>query len=426
MANESFRALRPVRTGRLTALAIICYVDLLFFPYFQKIIIPFSLPIALMGLLACRRITFPPQWTNILMLVGLFMVVSVTASLFLPQSSPYLIENIKRMLQFFTSFFYFMLFYHVARHSRIEKILVIISVLFLVYFASWLIFFIYDPLAVNSLLASLYGRLVTSSDVVAMHTRFAYFFTDPNTAGYFLLIAVLPWLLVVRSYIFKVSIIATCAVAVIFLGSRGALLALILAVGLWANPLRAIFRAIFLRFTERDFKEVLKFVFVAIIVGVVFATTLPRIFSDLPVFVRVIERVSNVEAFQTGGSRFAIWTAYAGSLMPLPIGRGYMFDTIYGGRFFPHSDFLRMVYSYGFIVAVLFVAWILRLGCRYPLLVVPALMAFGINSLIDEQKLFAVFLATLGVFVGMQQRYFDLKSRSGTSKITINVSCTNK
>lgn len=422
MANESFRALRPVRTGRLTALAIICYVDLLFFPYFQKIIIPFSLPIAIMGLLACRRIKFPPQETNILMLVGLFMVVSVTASLFLPQSSPYLIENIKRMLQFFASFFYFMLFYHVARHSRIENILVIISVLFLVYFTSWLICFIYDPLAVNSLLASLYGRLVTSSDVVAMHTRFAYLFTDPNTAAYFLLIAVLPWLLVVRSYIFKIFIITTCAVAVIFLGSRGALLALILAVGLWVNPLRAIF----LRFTVRDFKEVLKFVFVASIVGVVFAITLPRIFSDLPVFVRVIERVFNIEAFQTGGSRFAIWTEYAGSLMPLPIGRGFMFDTIYGGRFFPHSDFLRMVYSYGFIVAVLFVAWILRLGWRYPLLVVPALMAFSINSLIDEQKLFAVFLATLGVFVGMQQRYFDLKSRSGTSNVTINVSCTNK
>ena len=45
-----------------------------------------------------------------------------------------------------------------------------------------------------------------------------------------------------------------------------------------------------------------------------------------------------------------------------------MFKTQFAGLFIPHSDLLRLLYSYGFIVATLFLSWFLRSGRKYPAL----------------------------------------------------------
>ena len=219
----------------------------------------------------------PPKTKNMLIITSLFMSLSVTASLFLPESSDYIVENIKRLFQFSTSFLYFFFFYNVARRYKLENYLLITSVFFLVYFLLWALFFVHDPLAVNSLMSSLYGRLVTSSANVAMHGRFAYLFTDPNTAGYFLLIAVLPWLHVARNFILRVIIIVLSSLAILFLASRGVIISLILAVCLWAIPLRAIL----LRFRKSDFKKTLKYMPFVFIAFVIFTFMVPRIFGDL-------------------------------------------------------------------------------------------------------------------------------------------------
>ena len=415
MVSPFLRIPMSFSINRLTALAVICYIDLLFFPYYQVIIIPYSLPVAVIGLLECRRIIMPPKTKNMLIITSLFMSLSVTASLFLPESSDYIVENIKRLFQFSTSFLYFFFFYNVARRYKLENYLLITSVFFLVYFLLWALFFVHDPLAVNSLMSSLYGRLVTSSANVAMHGRFAYLFTDPNTAGYFLLIAVLPWLHVARNFILRVIIIVLSSLAILFLASRGVIISLILAVCLWAIPLRAIL----LRFRKSDFKKTLKYMPFVFIAFVIFTFMVPRIFGDLALFISSIERISSLDGIQQGGLRFPIWSSYVTSLTPLPIGRGYMFKTQFAGLFIPHSDLLRLLYSYGFIVATLFLSWFLRSGRKYPLLLVPALMAFGINTLIDEQKLFALFLGTLGVLIGIRQRDSD----STTNTLSINKIC---
>lgn len=391
----------PLPRRWIRNLAIIAYVDLLFFPYFQVIIVPFSLPLIFVGIVVMQRVRFPPQDKAILFLLAFFMVMSVTLGIFLPQSAPYAVENIKRIFQFLTSFLYLVFFYYAARHYAIENHLRIISIVFLAYFCTLLGWFFLDPEAVNAGLRQIYGRVTTSEEIALMHFRFAYLFTDPNTAGYFLLIAVMPWLVLYKRMTARVVVVALCIIVAVFVQSRGVLLALIMAILLWMLP----FRWFLLRFRERDIRDILKLPVIATVVSVGLAMIVVKYFGDIEIYDLAIRRISNVEAYQHGGSRFDIWWSYMASLMPLPVGRGHMFDALVtGGRFYPHSDLLRLIYSYGFIAAGLFMWWVLRAGWRYPLLLIPALMAFMVNSMIDEQKLFALFLATLGVFLGLYER----------------------
>ena len=138
------------------------------------------------------------------------------------------------------------------------------------------------------------------------------------------------------------------------LASRGVIISLILAVCLWAIPLRAILLR-FRKSIQEDF--FMPFVFMAF---VIFTFMVHRILGDLALFISSNERISSLDGIQQGGLRFPIWSSYVTSLTPLPIGRGYMFKTQFAGLFIPHSDLLRLLYSYGFIVATLFLSWFLR------------------------------------------------------------------
>lgn len=384
-------------------LAVLAYIDLLFFPYFQAFIIPFSLPLIVVGMLAMGKVTLPSHTITSFFAIAFLMLVSMGIGFFLPQSAPYSIENIKRVAQFTTSFFYLAFFFSVARHYHIEKPLRIISLAFVAYFSVWLVWFIFEPLSANATINHFYGRLVTAKDVVLIHFRFAYLFTDPNTAGYFLLIATLPWLMLYKNMAVKIAIVALCFVIAILVQSRGVLLSLILAVLLEIFPRRWWM----FRFRVRKLRSLLKNTLIMAVVGGIVTVAVVKYFAYNPAFDMGLKRISDEESYRQGDSRYKIWKKYATTLTPFPIGRGYQFDTetdIVRGQFFPHSDLMRLIYSYGFIAAGLFVWWLLRKGWNYPLVLMPAFMAFGINSLIDEQKLFGLFLATLGVLLGMHQR----------------------
>lgn len=380
-------------------LALLAFIDLLFFPYFQVIIIPFSLPMILTVILLMGKASFPPTTRNAFFVMAGLMIASAAIGIFLPHSAPYAAENFKRVIQFLSSFLYLIFFFYVALNYSIENTLKTISLVFLAYFLVLLSWFFFDPIMVNAMMSKLYGRIVTSQDVVLSHFRFAYQFSDPNTAGYFVLIAVLPWLPLYKSTTIKTIIVALCFVAALFVQSQGVVLALILAVLLWIFP----WRWLRLRFRGQDIWFFLKIFTIAPVIGTVMAFVVFKYFGDIQIFDMSLRRVYDLERYSRGGSRFEIWWSYVSVLIPLPIGSGYKFDTPYG-QFFPHSDLLRLIYSYGFIVAGVFVWWVFKKGWRYPLLLIPALMAFAINSLIDEQKLFGLFLAILGIFIGRHQR----------------------
>ena len=397
----------PPKNRLLLLIAVFVYIDLLFLPYFQAVIMPVSLPLVFGALLWFGHLRIRSRFfTPFLILSGLLMT-SYLIGLFVPQAAPYMAENLKRVIQFLTSFFYLFFFYRVAMTIAIEQYLKRIAVVFLIYFMILVLLFANDPDFVNSLMRDLYGRLVTDSEVARIHLRFAYLFSDPNTAGYFVSIAVLPWLMVFKKRLFKVVVITACIVAVVLVQSRGALLGLMFAILYWGLPWHWFKYGV----NRREFTSYFGISIFMVTIGVVALFYFFPNLNDIPLYDISINRVTDSESYIKGGSRFEIWTKYVTILPVSPIGIGYMFDTE-AGKFFPHSDFFRFFYSYGYIAAFVVTFWLARETRHFPLLLFPALLAFFVNTLIDEQKLFGLFLATLGVMYGMSYRFNKLRMRS--------------
>ena len=105
------------------------------------------------------------------------------------------------------------------------------------------------------------------------------------------------------------------------------------------------------------------------------------------------------------------------SLTPLPIGRGYKFKTQFAGLFIPHSDLLRLLYSYGFIVATLFLSWFSGLAVSTSALGA-SFDGLCINTLIDEQN-FLLYSLVLSSINRIRQRDSD----STTNTLSINKIC---
>jgi len=80
------------------------------------------------------------------------------------------------------------------------------------------------------------------------------------------------------------------------------------------------------------------------------------------------------------------------------IGNGYTL-LINGTYVTPHSDHLRFLYSYGIIsyLSLIIMVFNRRFISRNYLFVIPALIAFSINSLIDEPRLLYTFVILLAI-----------------------------
>jgi hypothetical protein len=106
-------------------------------------------------------------------------------------------------------------------------------------------------------------------------------------------------------------------------------------------------------------------------------------------------RLLHGEGIAAGRPTHYVWAAT--HLLPLPLGRGYsLFQD--GDSFRPHSDHLRLLYSYGVIAYLATIYLLFRRLSSAPLLVLPALIAFSINSLIDDNKLMGLFLSLLAIW----------------------------
>ncbi len=380
------------------AIIVSCFVsiDLLFLPYFQYIIIPYSLPVVLVALAMDKRIFLPRNSKLILGTIFALVFLSVLFSLVLPNSSNHAVDNIKRMFQFFISFAYFVYFYGLARRFGHHVINVKIYFIFLLYYFTLTTLFFLDPSTVYDFISSVYGRLVVGEDAISETFRFSYIFNDPNTAAYFLLIATMPLFQLLKSKLSKLVTLILLMLCLMFSQSRGAMLALFASGAMWLVPWPIFYG----RITSLSLKKVLYatlLIFLVLVLGS-FVIENP-IFDNGGIVQIAMERLSDKDSYAEGGNRFKIWSMFASQLIPLPLGRGYMFD-VDTDLFFPHSDFLRLTYSYGFIVALATVYFCFRHIFKIPLLVIPAIVAFTINSLIDEQKVFAVFLSFLGMYYG--------------------------
>jgi hypothetical protein len=314
--------------------------------------------------------------------------LSLLTSLAFPSLNPYFIDNLKRVIQFTTSFFYFFYFQWLLEKTKIDVKLIVL--LFIVWFLSFLIFFYFDPLNFNAFVSNYYGRVAQSQEDLESHFRFSYIFSDPNTAAYFFLIATSPIVIKTQSIKWKYFILFVLALILFLAQSRGAILSLIIVFVL------NVFKFDQLKKTILNLKQ-LFIIFILLISFYLIFLYLEQISKDDVLFKIAFDRFFNSEDSEKGGFRFEIWEKFLKNFIPLPFGRGYNL-LINGVSSPPHSDFLRLVYSYGFISVFAVVPFLFGKLRKIEPLIIPGIIAFAINTLIDEQKVFSLFLCFLAIF----------------------------
>lgn len=368
----------------------ILLIDLLIAPYLQFFIIP-------MGLLA---IIFLPLFINITIkldrYVGFFaviffsVIISAFLSFFRPSASIYLLDNFKYSMQFISLFLYFFIFrWYAMKKMQNDKFIISALYIFAFWYVLLAIFYVVNPIYTIDLIKFIYGRTTVNVTDFAFDFRFPYIFQDANTAIYFFLMAT-GFIYILRPtrinfYLFFVL----GAFTTLLSQSTGGLLAwLIMSVLMTADNFKFSFKHFL-------FLGIAIFLFLTsfYIVNSYFSWEKINFFYDL-----AYERFTDDDRISSGGGRLHHWLNLF-HMYPLPIGRGYfLYDKT--STLPPHSDFLGLIYRYGLLALIptlLFLFYrVKKLIFIFPAVIIP----FLVNSLIDESKFFALYLAFLGLYIG--------------------------
>jgi O-Antigen ligase len=379
--------------------AVVALFDLLVLPYFPWFIAPMSLAIVLPWALTRFEITRVDRDLRLFFIIAICVALSAGLS-FAYRDKPVVVENVKRAGQLLTTFAYYFFFRRVARARRFHFKGVLFAYLF--YASAWSLYFLIAPDAATWAIQRFYPSIATLTTSNLVYFRFAYIFADPNTAGYLLAIVALFLLRFGRLGALATSaVLAMLALGIITSGSRGVMLAAGVGVLLWAWRSGIIGRYAF------------RFAFGAavLVIGLVIGfryyqernpeKTLVATF----VYESLMRRMTGAgeTSFQdvllsgkesAGESRLLTYIYAVSNFEPLPLGRGY--EITPPPSFRPHSDILRFLYSYGFIAMIAALIFFFRDAWRFEFALV-AFMGFAINTLIDEQKLVAVFFVLLAL-----------------------------
>lgn len=370
--------------------AYFCLIDLLILPYFPLLVIPYSLPVVLVTLVALGRIKGNKSYFHSIVIVAFFMALSVITAVVLEKPPEFLVDDFKRLFQFLTTFLYFFYFYTVAPYLS-TKVIKCIMMLAVVYIVLTAIAFLIDPLFLVALRERIYPAAAHRVGDVLEHLRFTYMFSDPNTAGYFFLILVLFMLAYFKNtFTQSVLLLASVAFVTILTQSVGGAVSLV-GVAIFVSFKTFIFIKLEARFLIKVLKFAVGLCLLLIFIHFTFPEFMLTVFDSFDMFVGRAEADPEV-------SRLRIWWYGVTNFTPFLWGQGHTLFTTEGLVFRPHSDHLRLIYSYGVIAYVMLLLFFFRkIFWSGYLFLFPAFMAFSVNTLIDEQKLFGIFLILLAL-----------------------------
>ena len=381
------------------SLGYLMLIDLLVLPYVSFPVMPYTLAVVVVWAL-CRLKVHIDRDLKLFLIVAVCVAVSAAFSA-LYRPPEIVVENVKRAGQLLTTFAYYFFFRWVARDRRFNPKPILLS--FVVFHTLWSLWFLASPLAATEPVLRVYPLAGLTAENNMMYSRFAYLFMDANTNGYF--IAMLGLYLAQfgeMSAIGSVFVLAMMSVGVIASGSRGVLVALVIVAA-----------QIVVRERHRILHHALRIVPATVILAMIaiagfrywsarepdkmlvffetFTTAKSRLLGQEG---QTLQDVMIRGQTSAGESRLSTYRSVLTSFWPLPLGRGYLANG--ESVFRPHSDFLRMIYSYGFIACMAIIVFLFRDAWSI-YFSVPALIAFAVNSLFDEQKLFAVYVALLAI-----------------------------
>ena len=366
---RSGHALDTARTG----LVVLVFIDLLFMP---RLLIAFGIPSALLLVIleiARARLDGERLVAWLLMLGGVIAsVVYGTVSGLNPEP----VESLKRALQLMSMLlFAFPRIDPVAVRAPLVRCL---RAFYIYVFLSALLFYV-SPDGYEAFIVRIYPEAADAiQDNLALF-RFPYILQDPNSAGYLLALtlALYMWLEQGRRWKIVSSILALAALAAT--QSRGAYLA---ASIVYAPQLLRALRA----------REGL----VALVLGIAAAGFLAhRYAEEVDLATNIFEARLEMEE-DIGGGRADKYEYFLSRPNLLPIGTGYHLQRD-GQLFRPHSDFIRVDLAYGVVVLLVLLWFVAPRHRRQVRLFLVFLIPFLINTIIDDYRLFPLYLLVLGM-----------------------------
>jgi hypothetical protein len=366
----------------LSVLFAFTVFDLLFFPQLSY---PFLIPLSIFFcLLAVCRFRFNLFNTLILLIFFICIAFSVFVGLSEQKLPGQHSDDFKRMFQFLSFFIYgaFAFNYRIDE-SRYYQLLYILRFSFIYFFVVGSLFFV-DPDLTLTWIGRLYPESTLIHEANLDNFRFSYILTGPNGAAYFFIMCFAAYLHfeVADKWRYFVSFIVV--LLVLMTQSRGGILSLSLLFG-W-----------FVFFDNRHLPKYFFLVFCVSFFGFVVLLVQSEIFLKL---IYMLQARSELES-QLGGGRLDKYLYWINNFNFFPWGVGYNL-TIDGEVFSPHSDLIRLNLSYGIVVTLLFPCLIRpRVKAHFSLLI-PFLIGFFINAMIDGHRSFGTFLVFYGLLYNL-------------------------
>lgn len=354
-----------------TIILSLLLVDLLFLP---RLSWPFTVPIFLLPALLVFVISTHSkrEMTALLFFVAMVFLSYFNSKLKFPHLDE---DNLKRALQIVTVFAYGCAINYVLV-SKYVKNIIKACVFFMGGVAC--LYFIY-PQVVSDVVLLVYPQtaLLKESNLEAF--RYAYILTDPNSAGYFSVMVLGIYLAIERPKNILNPVIVTSLIVVVATQSRGAILSYLLLVSYYYIITAEVFTV-----------AVRKLIYSALFLLVV-------IFI-LDTFTGLVDHILSRfgQEVNLGGSRINKYSYLFDNMTFLPYGHGYYLE-LSGQEFRPHSDLIRLIVSYGIYSFVLFIYLTFPKSKFEFLIYIPFFVAFMINTIISDYRLFGIYL--LGVSI---------------------------
>ena len=371
-------ALRDLSLRITSLIAVVSLFDLLIMPKLNVgILLPSSLFLVLF-IVPLNRVKKDKYY--ILLSIFLIISLSIFAGFVVNDNSSSTV-NILRGLQFILVLFYSIDF---IEYNFIEYYLRIVLKLFFVWILFFLILFFTNPFTYYTLSSLLYPDTIEYLDYNIATLRWCYAFSDPNSAAYIISAALFLYVVIERNYKLVTLGMLIGVIAILFTQSRGGLVCLLLVIIYLFNNLK-------------KFKYKLGFIFITVVIVIISFSY----FDDYILDFNEVAMSRLDQEDDVGSGRMSKYLYFLSNFNVFPVGMGY---TLFkdGYEFRPHSDLIRMNLSYGiFMIPLFFYFFLPRVKCEvYFLLLI--LVPLGVNTLIDDFRLFGVALL---VFSFLRAKY---------------------
>jgi hypothetical protein len=350
-------------------LAVLVFIDLLFMP---RLLFAFGIPMSLLiVIVSLIRERF--KWRGVICIFALCasMFTSVTYGT-ASGINAVPIESLKRVFQLVTILLYAL--YRLDLPLIGPALVKVLRAFYIWVFCAMLLFF-FDPVFYAKLATYIYPETLDQLENTIFVFRFAYFFSDPNSAGYFICLTLVAYLSMERqrSWTFLCATLAT--ITVMATQSRGAYIALLLIFFYFMYgsdaPLGMKLRVI---------------VFIALLMGALATFYNDDITQAYAVFEGRFDQEDDI-----GGGRADKYAYFLQKLNLLPFGPGYHLQRD-GSEFRPHSDLIRLNLAYGILAIPLMLYFVIPRRRPQVLLFAVFLVPFLINTVIDDYRLFPMYL----------------------------------